>query len=175
MGASVLDLQASFHVGVYSAEIGVPGGAITPLAQHGTFNMASVGGLNGALDTWEWSTTGGVFTPNDPVSGTYHVAPDGIIEFDFHPGNPGNDVFELVIDSDGARCRGIGRGLDEPRLQGRVLSLGSSFRGEAARRRLESPAESSPNRRSTLVCWPPLAWTTRSTSSQPASRDCSAT
>ncbi|MCR9247104.1 MAG: hypothetical protein NXI31_18890 [bacterium] len=98
IGPSVLDLNASYHVGIYSAAIDVPSGAVRLLAQFGDAGFQPTGMFAGALDTWEWTTAGGQFTPNDPFGGEYHVAPDAILELDLDPSNPGTDVIEMLFD-----------------------------------------------------------------------------
>lgn len=124
IGPSVLDLQRSFHAGAYSVTIDVPTGAVSLLAQHGTLDMFANGSLGGGLDTWEWTGAGVTFTPNDPVSGRYFVAPDERIEFDFDPLNPGTDVFEAWIAPDGAALHMARYQLDTEAIS--VLALAKS-------------------------------------------------
>ena len=99
---SVLDLQRSFHVGVYSASIDVPSGAVSLFAQVGSLDMQPAGTIAGAFDTWEVTAGGTVFTPNDPFAGTYFVRPDGNAVFDLDPANPGTSLIGLWITPDGS-------------------------------------------------------------------------
>lgn len=99
---SVLDLQRSYHVGVYSGTIAVPGGAVSLLAQVGGLDLQPTGSLAGAFDTWEVTAGGTVFTPNDPFAGTYFVRPDGNVVFDLDPTNPGTALIGLWIAPDGS-------------------------------------------------------------------------
>ncbi|MCA8954398.1 MAG: hypothetical protein KDE27_33135 [Planctomycetes bacterium] len=101
VGPSVLDLQRAYHVGTYGAAVDAPSGAVQLVAQQGTIAFALGGGLTGALDTWEWDSAGGTFTPNDPLAGTYHVLPRGIVVLDLDPSNPGTDVVAPYIDPAG--------------------------------------------------------------------------
>ena len=103
IGPSVLDLTRDYHVGLYSASIDVPGGAVHLFAQRGGggLHLGTGGTVAGALDSYEWSGAGGTFTPNDPLAGTYFVAPDGRIEFDLDPQNPGTELFEAWMAPDG--------------------------------------------------------------------------
>ncbi len=102
IGPSVLDLQRSYHLGIYSAAIEVPTGAITLRAHSGSLDLASSGAMSGALATWEWTAAGGAFTPIDTFAGGYFVRPDGRVELDFDLQNPGTDVFEAWIATDGS-------------------------------------------------------------------------
>ncbi len=99
---SVLDLQRSYHVGVYSATIAAPGGAVALLAQFGSLDLHLGGAISGAFDTWEVTPSGTVFTPNDPFAGTYFVRPDGQAVFDLDPANPGTKLIDLWIAPDGS-------------------------------------------------------------------------
>ena len=98
---SVLDLQASYHVGIYGGTISMPSGAIQLLAQVGDMTLQANGALSGALDTFEVTAAGTAFTPNDPFAGSYYVHPDSAIDFDFDPLNPGTDVVRLWTTTSG--------------------------------------------------------------------------
>lgn len=99
---SVLDLQRSYHVGVYSATIDVPSGAASLLAQVGGLDLLPSGTISGAFDTWEVTAGGTTFTPNDPFAGTCIVRPDGTAVFDLDPTNPGTSLVRLWIAPDGS-------------------------------------------------------------------------
>lgn len=100
--ASVLDLQRSFHIGVYSATIAAPGGAVSLFMQVGGMDLTPAGALSGLFDSWEMTAGGTVFTPNDPFAGTYVVRPDGNAVFDLDPSHPGTNLVGLWIAPDGS-------------------------------------------------------------------------
>ncbi len=101
VGPSVLDLQRSYHVGIYELKIEVPSGALRVVAEHGDLDFTAAGTMTGSLDIWEWNAQGGTFTPNEMIAGNYGVGPSGMIEVDLDPSNPGTDVLQMFIAPDG--------------------------------------------------------------------------
>lgn len=99
---SVLDLQRSFHVAVYSGTIDVPSGAVSLFAQIGGLDLQTAGTIAGAFDSWEVTAGGTTFTPNDPFAGAYFVRPDGVAVFDLDPSHPGTALVDLWIAPDGS-------------------------------------------------------------------------
>lgn len=103
---SVLQLQKSYHLAIYSTTIDVPSGAISLLSESGDLDLHANGTMTGSVSRYESTIAGTSFTPNDPINGTYSVRPDGIVMVDHDPGIPGTGEADLWINADGVAIHG---------------------------------------------------------------------
>jgi hypothetical protein len=113
IGPSVLAMQQPYHLGTHAVEVAIPSGALWLGAKRGTVDSNGNLTMNAVLDHYEFTATAATLVPAVQTPMTYHVDPDGQIELDIDPQNPGTELLELFLDANGARLHTMRHALDE--------------------------------------------------------------
>lgn len=99
---SVLQLQTSYHIGLYAGVISSPSGALKLRAGSGQLDLQPNGSVTGMLDLIEADTTGVTSLPASPLVATYVVQPNGEAVLDLDPSNPGVELLGAWTNADGS-------------------------------------------------------------------------